>query len=652
MVKSFLTILLVSFMVLQSCSTQAQIHYSSKDSKAVKLYEKGLEAYNKKDDDDAMKYFENALERDPNFYEALDYLSRLYYQYGQKDASLRSMYKMVEIAPNMRPGDWYYIGRLEKENENYEKSYEAFEKYLGYRESNFERNEIAVRMLKDCEFAIWATKNPVPYEPVNLGPAINTADPEYLPCLTADDQLLLFTRRINDSRAPEGQQDNLYFTVKDEEQRWQNALALDGVNTVFNEGAASISANGKTLVFTACAFYGEYGSGRNGYGSCDLFIASQKGNGWSEAENIGKGVNSISWESQPSLSADGNTLYFIRAPKKRDKEANQEIYVSHKAENGVWSKAEKLPGTVNTPYREETVLIHPDGHTLYFSSNGHPGMGGLDIYLSRKDEKGNWGEAKNLGYPINTANDENSLMVSTNGKLAYFSSNMEGGFGSFDIYSFDLYPEARPMAVTYMKGKVYDYATKKPLGANFELIDLESGEIVYSAQSDLVNGEFLIPITYGKDYALNVEEDGYLFFSENFQMKETQSEEPYSMNVPLMKVEVGSELVLRNVFFETDEFVLKPESKVELDKLITFLNQNASVRIEIEGHTDNQGNEAHNRTLSSNRAKSVYTYLVDTGIVSSRLEYKGYAADKPLSSNDTEEGRANNRRTSIKIIAK
>lgn len=652
MIRSLFTFLLLTSFLLQNCSINAQVHYSSDDSKAVKLYEKGLEAYNKKEDDDAMKYFQSAVERDPNFYEALDYLSRLYYQVGDKEASLQSMYKMVEIAPSKRPADWYYIGRLEKENEAYEKALNAFTIYLDFRENNFERNEIAVRMAKDCEFAIWATKNPVPYEPVNLGTSINTVAPEYLPCLTADDQLLLFTRRINDSNAPEGKQDNLYYTVKDEEQKWKSAQALEGINTVYNEGAASISADGKTLVFTACAFYGEYGSGRNGYGSCDLFISSKKGRGWSDPKNIGKGVNSVSWESQPSLSADGNTLYFIRAPKKRDKEANQEIYVSKKGTDGVWTKAEKLPGTVNTPYREETVLIHPDGHTLYFSSNGHPGMGGLDIYLSRKDENGIWGEAKNLGYPINTPNDENSLMVSTNGELAYFSSNMEGGFGSFDIYSFELYPEARPIAVTYMKGKVFDDETKGPLGAKFELIDLETAEVVYSAQSNTINGEFLIPITYGKNYALNVEEEGYLFYSENFKMKEVNSEEPYILNVPLLKVEVGSELVLRNVFFETDKFVLEPESILELNKLIAFLNNNPKVKIEVEGHTDDQGNEAHNRTLSTQRAKSVYSYLMDNGIAKERLEYKGYASDLPLSSNDTEEGRANNRRTSVKIIAK
>lgn len=652
MSRYFYSSILFSFLLIQSCAMKAQVHYSSTDGKAIKLYEKGLEAYNRKEDADALNYFEAALEKDPNFYESYDYLSRLYYQEGDLNASLQSMYKMIEIAPTKRPSDWFYIGRLEMELGNLPKAIAAFNTYLDMRDSSFERNELAVRLLKDCEFSVWALENPVPYEPVNMGPLINTSSPEYLPCLTADDQLLLFTRRINDDRAPEGQQDNLYFTVKDEEQQWQLALPVDGINSVYNEGAASISANGKTLVFTACAFYGDYGNGREGFGSCDLFITFQQGNGWTRPENLGKNINSVNWESQPSLSADGSALYFVRAPKHRDKEANQEIYVSLKEENGNWSPAKKLPPTINTPYREETVLIHPDGHTLYFSSNGHPGMGGLDIYMSRKDENGEWGEAKNLGYPINTPNDENSLMVSTSGELAYFSSNMEGGYGSFDLYSFELYEEARPIMVTYMKGKVFDKETAKPLGATFELIDLATSKTVYSAQADALTGEFLIPITFGNEYALNVQEEGYLFFSENFNLEAETNEDPYIMNVPLMKVKVGSELVLRNVFFETDQYDLKPASKVELNKLINFLDQNPAVKIEVEGHTDNQGNSAHNKTLSDNRAKAVYSYLIDKGIAADRLKYKGFGADMPISSNDTEEGRANNRRTSVRIIAK
>jgi outer membrane protein OmpA-like peptidoglycan-associated protein len=243
-------------------------------------------------------------------------------------------------------------------------------------------------------------------------------------------------------------------------------------------------------------------------------------------------------------------------------------------------------------------------------------------------------------------------MVSTSGELAYFSSNMEGGYGSFDIYSFELYPEARPLPVTYMKGKVFDAKTDEALSAHFQLIELSTGKLIYSAYSEAASGEFLIPITYGQNYALNVEKEDYLFFSENFELKDDVGGDPFFMNVPLNKIEVGSEFILRNVFFETDEYELKPESKIELDKLISFLNAHPKVTIEIEGHTDDQGNEAHNRSLSEARAKSVYNYLIENNISKDRLKYKGYAADKPIADNSTEEGRSKNRRTSIQIIAK
>lgn len=646
----FIPLLLLVFFI--PYYSQSQVVYNSTDAKAIKYYEKGLNAYNKKEDDNALKYLNSAIERDPQFYDAWDLLSRLYYEKGDSKSSLEALYKMVEIFPKRRYSDWYYIAMFEQENQAYEKALFAFDQYLSFRDDNLDRVQQAIRAKEDCEFAQWATQNPVPYDPVNLGAMVNTSNPEYLPCLTADDQLLLFTRRINDDRAPEGQQDNLYYTVRDSERNWQVAVPLEGVNSVFNEGAASISADGNTLVFTACSFYGDYGPGRTGMGSCDLFISAKKGSGWSTPENIGKSINTSNWESQPSISADGNTLYFIRAPKKRGKSTNQEIYMSKRTEDGTWSLAEKLPKGINTDYREETVLIHPDGHTLYFSSNGHPGMGGLDIFMTRKDENGEWGEVKNLGYPINTPSDENSLLVSTSGELAYFSSNMEGGYGSFDLYSFELYPEARPLPVTYMKGKVFDKENKSPLKAHFELVDLEKQEIVYSSYSDPLDGGFLIPITYGRNYALNAEHEGYLFFSEHFELKENIEGKPYEMDVPLMKLELGSEVVLRNVFFETDKYDLKDESKIELNHLVTMMMQNPSIRIEVEGHTDDQGSKAHNIDLSTARANTVYQYLIASGISADRLMFKGYADERPLSDNSTEEGRANNRRTSVRIIAK
>jgi flagellar motor protein MotB len=452
-----------------------------------------------------------------------------------------------------------------------------------------------------------------------------------------------------DKRAPEGVQDDLFYAIKDRDNQWMPAKNLKGINSVYNEGAASISADGSTLVFTACELYGNYGPERGGYGSCDLYVAYRVASGWSVPINLGDSINTANWESQPSLSADGRTIYFIRAPRKRKKDYNQDIYVAVKQPDNHWSKAKKLPPVINSPRREETVLIHPDGITLYFSSNGHPGMGGLDLFVSQKDDAGNWSEPVNLGYPINTQNDENSLMVSTNGELAYFSSNMDGGFGDFDIYVFDLYPEVRPAPVTYVKGVVYDSLTRKPIEARFELIDLETGEEVYNSFSNPEDGEFLIPLSAGKDYGLNVNHKGYLFYSDRFELLTHRL--PFELNVPLLPISMGGEVVLKNVFFETDQYDLKPQSMTELNKLVQLLMQNPSMSIAIEGHTDNVGSENHNLELSENRAKAVYNYLVAEGISDQRLEFKGYGESKPLATNDTEQGRADNRRTAFRVTS-
>jgi outer membrane protein OmpA-like peptidoglycan-associated protein len=297
-------------------------------------------------------------------------------------------------------------------------------------------------------------------------------------------------------------------------------------------------------------------------------------------------------------------------------------------------------------------MIHPDGKTLYFSSNGHPGLGGLDIFVSRKDEDGKWGEPQNLGYPINTKDDENSLLVSASGDIAYFASDREGGQGGLDLYKFKLYNEARPQMVTYAQGVVFDAKTKERLGARFELIDLESGEQVVESYSNPGNGEFLVSLPSGRDYALNVSREGYLFYSDNFTLSQESATAPKQLEVPLKRIEEGSSVVLNNVFFDVDQYKLKPQSKVELDKLIEFLKLNPELRIEISGHTDNVGTDEANKVLSQNRAQSVVDYLLENGISKDRLSAKGFGESKPIASNDNEEGRAKNRRTEFEVIGK
>ena len=272
--------------------------------------------------------------------------------------------------------------------------------------------------------------------------------------------------------------------------------------------------------------------------------------------------------------------------------------------------------------------------------------------MSQKDANGNWSEPKNLGYPINTFNDENSLLVSSGGELAYFASDRAGGFGDLDLYQFNMPKEVQPNKVNYLKGKVYDAKTKQPVPARFQLVDLATGETVVESYADEVSGEYLVSLSIDKEYALSASFDGYLFFSENFFLTEGTASKPFKKDIPLQKIETGKSVVLKNVFFDTDRFDLKKKSMVELDRLIVFLAKNKTVNIELGGHTDNVGSVKSNQLLSENRAKSVYNYLVENGVPEERLSSKGYGDTMPIADNSTEQGRAENRRSEFRIISK
>ena len=516
------------------------------------------------------------------------------------------------------------------------------------------------RMIQNCEFAINAIKSPVNFEPINLGSSINTELPEYFPSVTADDSTFLFTRRVNDISAPMGRQEDIFVSKKTIGNHWGNSqLISDVINSKYNEGAPTFSTDGQYIIFVGCeigekdnnGFY-QYGDGRKGYGSCDLFYSQNDGENWSEPVNLGPKINSRHWETQPSFSSDGRTLYFIRGlthNRQRRSPNNQDIYVTTILEDGSWSKPTKLPPNINTSYREESVQIHPDGKTLYFASNGHPGMGGLDIFMTRKQEDNKWSDPINLGYPINTFVDENSILVSPKGDLAYFSSNREGGYGSLDLYSFNIDEKFKPLPIQYIKGRIIDAETKQPLFAFFQLSDLKKGNLISQMQSKIGNGEFLITVPNNNDFALHAEKEGYMFYSKNIHLDSLNLSKDGFLIIELEKIKAGT-FVLENIFFESNKSELKISSIVELKKVLKLLQINPELKIEISGHTDSDGDDELNLSLSNERASSVVKWLIDNGISSSRLTFKGFGETKPIAKNDSEENKAKNRRTELTII--
>ncbi len=660
-------VLLITFIIgITSCSVAQPMGvdgYGSSDKKAIKAYEIGRACFNDVNPETGKRNLacaeENllkALERDPNFVEALSLISNVYVEKYDLKKAIEYKVRMMNTGKKFSESEYFYLSSMQMAIGDYVNAEKNANRYLEVRNGNQNFIEKCHKYVSDCQFAKNALKNPVPFDPKNMGPNINTDRPEYYPSLTTDDQTLLYTRLILDPAAPRGMQEDIFVSKKAED-HWSYGKPISpNVNTVFNEGAPTFSADGKYVILVGCetGIKGEYdyGEGRKGFGSCDLFYSEKIGENWTKPENLGAPVNSKNWESQPCFSSDGKTLYFIRGminDKSKRSAQDQDIYKTEITPKG-WSVPVKLGPNVNTAGREESVQIHPDGQTLYFSSNGHPGMGDLDIYVSRMQADGEWGKAVNLGYPINTYGEENSILVSAKGNIALFASDRPGGFGSLDLYSFELPKNMQPINTTYMKGHVYDSLTRKPLAGSFKLIDLSTQLVYKSAVANSGNGEFIVALPKNKDFALLCEHEGYFFFSKNYSLdKLVATTDGYYVNVPMLPFGDGYTFVLENVFFDVNKYDLKPESVAELEKLKEILTKNPTLKIELGGHTDSDGDDKSNQVLSENRAKAVVTWLIQNGIDKTRLSYKGYGESKPIVANDTAENKAKNRRTEVKI---
>ncbi|MFI5218822.1 MAG: OmpA family protein [Bacteroidia bacterium] len=641
--KYFLSFCILQFAIYVSFA-QKQPDYTSKSSRAIRLFENALKYLDDNNYNKAILFLKDAIKVDSNFIEAHFLVGDIYAQQDNLKDAIIEYQKGYLVNPNFFPTGYYTLGKYEIEYAVYEDAKKHFLKYLSFSTNNKEKRNDAERQIRNCIFAIEALKHPVPFEPINMGANVNSEFDDYFPSLTVDENKLLFTRNISSSYSLSGFQEDFFISEKNNG-TWQKAINIGmPVNTDYNEGAPSISADGKLIFYAACEYVGSHGQ-------CDIYYSRFIGNNWSKPINLGAPVNSFAWESQPSFSTDGRTLYFARGSGSPLQDEDRDIYVSTLTDSG-WTAPEKIRGKINTPFKEELAYIHPDNQSIYFASSGHPGMGGLDIFISRKQSDGSWGEPVNLGYPINTVNDETGLIVEPKGNRAIYSSSRQGGSGKLDLYYFELLDSVRPNEVSYVKGKVYDSKTKQALEAKFEIIELSTGNTVVQAWSDKINGDFIVTLPSGKDYALNVSKEGYLFYSDHFSCKNpADKKDAYHLDISLSPAKAGEKVILKNIFFETGSFDLKTESFPELNKIIAFIKKNLSVTIEISGHTDNVGDDKSNQILSEKRAKSVYDFLLKSGIETNRLTFKGFGESKPIASNENESGRTQNRRTEFAITA-
>jgi flagellar motor protein MotB len=614
-------------------------------SRADKQFDKAVQLYNRHDYAGTLHQLNELLGVEPDYVKAWLLKADMYNDLKDFPNAVESYRKALEIDSAFFPPTYYILANLYFDMEKYPDAKVNYLKYLTFKPKIQAELKRTAENLVLCDFRTKMMMNPVPFNPINIGSNVNSPGYEYINAVSLDEGQLYFTRKGADPRSDESFFRSVSARSASGQLNWSPAVEIGApINTPGNEGALCVSPDGMTIIITCC-------SRIDSYGSCDLYSSRKVGNNWSEPVNLGPEVNTTAWESQPCLAADGRTLYFVST--RRGGHGGSDIWKSILQEDGSWSVPLNLGDSINTSADEMAPFIHPDGRTLYFSSTGHQGMGGADLFVSRLDKNGNWMIPENIGYPVNTKLDEINLIINAKGNEAFISAVRANSYGNTDIYRFELPSQSRPASVSYVHGKVYDKNNLNPLAASFELIDMQSNTVVVSSLSDAVSGEFMMSLPVDKDYALNVSCKGYLFYSMNFSLlNDHDATNPVKLDVPMQPVAVGEKVVLRNIFFDTDKYALLPDSKAELGKLIVFLLKNTALHIEIGGHTDNEGSETHNMILSQNRAKAVYDYLISNGINTEKLSYKGYGETMPVAGNDTPEGRAMNRRTEFKVISK
>jgi len=624
----------------------SQGNYHSTSKSAIKSYEKALKYFDAREPESALKYLNKALKKDAEFIEVYMMMAQIFKDKSEFTEAIYYFEKGLEVNPKFNPPGFLILADVEMNQGLYADALAHADRFLELNDFKKVSRADAQNFIENCRFALDKFNNPVPFQPVNLGDSVNSDKNEYWPSLSLDESKLFITVLDPADPATTAQkisvQEDFYESYRRDDGSWGLRRNVGPpINTNDNEGAQTISADGKYLFFTAC-------NREEGQGKCDIYFSRSINGKWSVPENLGYPVNTAYSEKHPSISPDGRQLYF--ASDRPGGFGQLDIWMSKKQINGSWSFPVNLGKNINNAGNEQSPFIHSDNQSLYFSSEGHRNMGKGDIFISRLDTAQSWMPAVNLGYPINTWNNEVGLIVNAAGDRAYYASDRLKGRG-LDIYEFALYPEVRPVPVSYIKGRVFDARTWKGIDAVFQLIDLQSGELVMESSSSAGEGDFLVSLPSGRNYALNVSKPGYLFYSDNFSLAEIHKRtDPFLKDVPLSPIQIDEKVVLRNVFFAFNSFELQPESQVELNKIFDFLKQNPSLKIEISGHTDTIGNAQYNQILSENRARSVVDYLMQKGIKSDRLTFKGYGSSVSIGTNDTEEGRATNRRTELKIV--
>lgn len=605
----------------------------SADKKAQAAYLEAAKALRNNAYKEAEQQLLLAVKHDNNFATAYQQLADIYRKLEDYERAAQTYQQVLKLDPNLTSLSYFGLGESLLFTGQYQAALDNLEKYKSLTRLSAKSEMLTNKYIKDCLFSLVPPVGQPLFTLHPLGEAINSADDEYFPKLTADNKTIIFTRKTSN-------QENFYESHL-QDGVWSTAEKLIGkVNSEeFNEGAHCISPDGKYLFFTGCNW-------PNGLGSCDIYVSKKENGKWGTPHNLGAPVNSKGWESQPAISADGRTLYFVS--NRAGSLGGYDIYKSTLKADGNWDTPQNLGPNINSPYDESAPYIHADNQTLYFASDGWPGYGRKDIFKSILNDQGDWSIPENMGPSINNFRDQTALHVSMNGKIGHLAAQATDG--QLDIYSFELPEASRPAPIAYLQGEVLDANSRKPLQANIRVTNTQTNKLVFEDESDLLDGSFLATLPIGHNYAVHIQQKGYLFVSKQYALDKAEfANEAFHSQILLQPIEKGSSSLLNNIFFATNSYQLLPASDAELLAFVSFLRINPTAHIEIAGHTDNTGNPKDNQLLSENRAKAVRSYLLDKGIASHRLTVKGYGQSMPIADNQTEAGKQLNRRTALTV---
>ncbi|MBN1337738.1 MAG: OmpA family protein [Bacteroidales bacterium] len=649
-----LPVILVFFFGTCQTISQDTICPEINSKRALNLLEKAEKAFRERDLGNTIRYLNDALDIEPSFAEAHYLLGLIYI--SERKMNLKAAKGHFEDAAGICPGlnayMYFHLARIYYGEEDFPNALRNINIFLQDvdRITSDQDYFDAVKIQEQAGFFTEMLSNPVPFDPKPVE-GISTVDDEYLAIISPDDQMALFTRR---SQIPPSKNDlvprvtykeKFMFALQENDRFGEGREMPYPFNRNENEGGATITIDNKRIFYTLCRY--EKGGA---YYNCDICSSEKIDGVWEEIENLGHPVNlPESWESQPTVTSDGSTLYFIS--DRPEGTGGYDIYKTVLIGDSIWGYPENLGPQINTAGNEKSPFIHTDSQTLYFSTDGRTGMGGYDIFYSRLNKDSSWTEPVNLGYPINSIYDDVGLFVSTDGKYAYFASNKFDGVGGWDLYSFSLYKEAQPERMLVVKGTISNVENGDLKEARIELKNVETKE-VHEIPVDSVSGDYATAVAFRNDYIMTVKKRGYAYKSKYISTRDPYIKASSDIDLGIEPIKVGRSYRLNDIYFDFNSFELNQEAMVVIDEFFRFLDENPTLTVSIQGHTDNIGSEDDNLRLSENRARSVYNHLIRMGIASERLDYKGFGESVPISSNDLEEGRALNRRTEFVIITK